>query len=270
MGAVRRQASSSRASGISGSADTGQDGCAGSMSTCKKKTPCKAKLGQSPGSPAAGSDVHVVSERSMVEQLQVASTPPCKKTRREASANQSLDLPAADSDVQARAAEESCGIPVTILSRSIIFAGWEYATLDRISPTETKYGSQERFRPLPDDWEFSPTEPAIVSEVIQRFPWSTGALVCGDGRSHDTSKGLHPGSSSFQKITFRKGTYRPALNHTAMDISTYRILIRRPVRGAFPGICTPPKKSGCTQDRTFMCPEVEQHSRFKKLIARII
>jgi len=289
--AARRPAS--EASGISGSAD----GCAGSMSICKR-TQRKPKLGESPGSPAAGSDIHdaivsersmleqlqaatkptlghspgspaagsdahvTVSEHSMLEQLQAASAPLCKKARRTPSTSQSPELPAAAADLNQE---------VTILESSIHFAGWEYATLDRISPTsETDYRTQERFLPLPEGWEFSPTEPAIVSQVIQRFPWSTGALVCGDGHSHDTLMGLSPGSSSFHKITFRKGTYRPALNFTRMDVSTYRILIRKPVPGAFPTVCTPPKKSGHMKDRTFMCPEVEQHSRFKKMVARII
>jgi hypothetical protein len=117
-----------------------------------------------------------------------------------------------------------------VQGNSIIFENRKYAVLDGTSPVVTEYGYQKDFLPLPDDWEFAPTEPAIVSEVIHKYPWGTLWLVCGDGQCHTTSKNTLQGqnvgrdASSYKKITKRRDTYRPALNFSAMDLNAFRIL----------------------------------------------
>ena len=73
-----------------------------------------------------------------------------------------------------------------VVLRSVIFESRrEYAALDGTSPTDTGMGMQREFLGLPDGWEFAPTEPPVVSEVIRKFPWGTAWLVCrGAGVCH--------------------------------------------------------------------------------------
>lgn len=160
--------------------------------------------------------------------------------------------------------------------RSVIFETREYAALDGISPTETGMGMQSEFLGLPDGWEFAPTDPAVVSEVIRIFPWGTDWLVCGDGRCHNTSlhrtfgSGKSEPCSSFKKITKRSGKYRPVLNNH-MDLNMFRVLIRKCAAAEDEDLDTPPKKSRRVQDRGFkMCEEAETHHKMMQRLRKMM
>merc|ERR1712039_151678 len=102
--------------------------------------------------------------------------------------------------------------------------------------------------------------------VIHKFHWGTMLLICNNGAAHSTATGLPlPGGQrkrtpTYKKITKRRNTYKPAGNFTAMDITMYRLLIRK----IDPTDLAPPAK------KPRMCAEVEEQTKYDKLLSRII
>ena len=75
-------------------------------------------------------------------------------------------------------------------SDSIVFEGYEYATLDFTSPFEkATIGTHGQFINVPHPWVLAPNEPGIVNHVVATYTWGTNVLVVADGMAFWTENG---------------------------------------------------------------------------------
>lgn len=104
----------------------------------------------------------------------------------------------------------------------VTFNGLVYKTLvDGIELNRTISTCQSSFLSVPTGWQLAICTPAVVSNVIGRYMWSTNVLVCADGVGYRTTR-YPPGGGLFASgmLTNSGNTFKPSVCHVHILISS--------------------------------------------------
>eukprot|EP00747_Dinoflagellata_sp_TGD_P170749 gnl/TRDRNA2_/TRDRNA2_203109_c0_seq1.p1 gnl/TRDRNA2_/TRDRNA2_203109_c0~~gnl/TRDRNA2_/TRDRNA2_203109_c0_seq1.p1 ORF type:complete len:295 (-),score=33.57 gnl/TRDRNA2_/TRDRNA2_203109_c0_seq1:73-957(-) len=108
---------------------------------------------------------------------------------------------------------------------SVMYESIHYAALDMTPPSQPFSGTQNRYLGLPDGWTFAPREPAIVQNVIAKYPWGTDVMLVVDGcyctacQEWMTAGQEFPGMKLRSRVEHGQTQYKPSMDNA-------RILIR--------------------------------------------